>query len=140
MVLGFGAEDDDPPIYLPITEVDIHYTPPYDIDKESFTDSFENTNSPWFRFGGDYDDLAESLFINNGKLNFLYSGDPDPQLMVLSPVGAVGDFTLTIDAGGTDMNGTGSFGRIFSSHYYIAVWYEDDEVYLAMQMVRRSLR
>lgn len=127
LVLGFGAEDDDP-IYLPITEVDIHYTP-YDIDKESYTDSFDNTNSPWFRFG-DYDDLAESLFINNGKLNFLYSGDPDPQLMVLSPVGAVGDFTLTIDAGGTDMNGTGSFGRIFSSHHYIAVWYEDDEVYL----------
>ncbi len=127
LVLGFGAEDDDP-IYLPITEVDIQYTP-YRTDKALFTDTFNNTNSPWFRFG-DYDDLAESLFINNGKLNFLYSGDPDSQLMALSPIGAVRDFTIDIDAGGTDMNGTGSFGRIFDSKHYITVWYEDDEVYL----------
>lgn len=127
LVLGFGAEDDDP-IYLPITEVDIHYTP-YDINKESFTDSFDNTNSPWFRFG-DYDDLAESLFISNGRLNFLYSGEPDPQLLVLSPVGAVGDFNININAGGIDMNGIGSFGRAFSTQYFIGAWYEDDEVYL----------
>ncbi|MDA3944159.1 MAG: T9SS type A sorting domain-containing protein [Bacteroidetes bacterium] len=127
LVLGFGAEDDDP-IYLPISEVDIYYTP-FNTNKEFFADTFDNTNSPWFRFG-DYDDLAESLFINNGKLNFLYSGDPDSQLMALSPIGAVGDFSIDIDAGGTDMNGTGSFGRIFDSKHYITVWYEDDEVYL----------
>jgi hypothetical protein len=108
--------------------VDIRYTP-YQTDEALFTDPFNNNNSPWFRFG-DYDDLAESLFINNGKLNFLYSGDPDSQLMVISPVGAVKDFTIDIDAGGTGMNGTGSFGRIFDSKHFIAVWYEDDEVYL----------
>ncbi len=127
LVLGFGAENDDP-IYLPISEVTIHYNP-YSSTKSVFTDTFDNPNSPWFRFG-EYDYLAEGLYIMDGKLNFHHFGDADSQFLVVSPVGAVGDFTLTIESSGTDMNGTGSFGRIFDSYHFAAVWYEDDEVYL----------
>lgn len=112
-----------------LDEVDVHYIP-VDKNNNTFTEEFTDVNAPWFRFG-DFDNLAQSLTINNGRLNFNYSGTSEPWLYVISPFGSVKNFTLEVEGGGgNNHNAPFEMSRFFDSKNYITMFLEDDTVYI----------
>ncbi|MDP2302414.1 MAG: T9SS type A sorting domain-containing protein [Ignavibacteria bacterium] len=124
--LGKG---DDPVMNWSLAEVDVHYTP-IEKNNNTFTEEFTDVNAPWFRFG-DFDNLAQSLTINNGRLNFNYNGTSEPWLYVISPFGSVKEFTLEVEGGGgNNHNAPFEMSRFFDSKNYITMFLEDDTVHI----------
>lgn len=126
MILGFISEDET--LTMALDDIDIHYNPMHE-PEAAFIDDFSNTNSPWFRTGS-FEHVTESVYIQNGKLHFNYAGPGDARLMVMSPVGGVGDFTASFDIGGNSMDGTAAFSRALDYKHFITLFYEDDEMFL----------
>ncbi|NCS88159.1 MAG: hypothetical protein AUK34_08750 [Ignavibacteria bacterium CG2_30_36_16] len=111
-----------------LDEVDIRYNPMI-ATPGTFNDDFNDINSPWFRFG-DLDNLAQSLTINNGRLNFNYSGSSETSLYVASPAGAVTDFEIEIEGGGGATHDAPlSLSRFFDYRNYTTFFIEDDTLY-----------
>jgi hypothetical protein len=126
IILGFTSDDES--FTMTLEDVDIHYNPMIE-PGEDFIDNFSNNNSPWFRTGT-FEHVTESMYILNGKLHFNYAGSGEVRLMVMSPVGGVGDFIAAFDIGGNSMDGTFAVSRALDYKHYITLFYEDDEMFL----------
>lgn len=123
-LLGDGS-----PYTVSLDEIDIRYNP-YIQTPGSFSDDFSNILSPWTRFG-DFNVIAQSVSIDNGKLNFTYNGSTPTVLMATPPVGAVRDFTFEATGTGTlGSDGVGAVSRGADLTHYITVFWEDDSVYI----------
>jgi hypothetical protein len=128
-LLVYLVKGDDPVMNWSLAEVDVHYTP-IEKNNNTLTEEFTDVNAPWFRFG-DFDNLAQSLTINNGRLNFNYNGTSEPWLYVISPFGSVKEFTLEVEGGGgNNHNAPFEMSRFFDSKNYITMFLEDDTVHI----------
>lgn len=111
-----------------LDEVDIRYNPLIQTPGV-FLDEFNDPNSPWFRFG-DFDNVAQSITINNGQLNFNYSGTSETALYVKPPVGAVTDFSIEIETGiDTAHHARFDLSRFFDSKNYTTFFIKHDTLY-----------
>lgn len=126
IVLGFISDDET--FTMVLEDIDIHYNPMFEAGSE-FVDHFSNPNTPWFRTGT-FEHVTESIYIEDSKLHFNYAGSEEVRLMVMSPVGGVGDFTAAFNIGGNSMDGIAAFSRVLDYKHYITLFYEDDEMYL----------
>lgn len=126
IILGFISDNEN--FTMVLEDIDIHYNPMLEAGIE-FVDNFSNSNSPWIRTGT-FEHVTESIFIQNGKLHFNYTEPGDVRLLVMSPVGGVGDFTAAFNIGGNSMDGIAAFSRVLDYKHYITLFYEDDEMYL----------
>jgi hypothetical protein len=132
MVVYLVGDENDPLVWS-VSEVDIHYNPTSST-QGVYSDEFTDANSPWFRFG-DFDNLAQSLTINNGKLNFTYNGQSEPWLYVISPVGSVSDFTVEVEGGaGPNHNAPFEMSRFFDYRNYVTMFTEDDSIYVGYSL------
>ncbi|MBZ0200499.1 MAG: T9SS type A sorting domain-containing protein [Ignavibacteriaceae bacterium] len=111
-----------------LDEAEIHYNPMIELPGY-FSDSFDNSNSPWLRFG-DFDNIGQSISINNGRLNFNYNGLSETALFVMPPVGTVTDFTIEIEgSGGPTHNAPFSFSRFWDYKNYTTFLLGYDTLY-----------
>jgi hypothetical protein len=120
---------EDNPIQFELDYIDIYYNS-YITPLGIFNDDFTNIHSPWGKFG-DLEHTHQCISISNGQLNFNYSGSDPTELYVLSPVGAVKDFTIEVTGGaGGNHNCPFSISRFFNYRNYVTVFFEDDQAYL----------
>jgi hypothetical protein len=111
-----------------IDEIEINYNALYTAD--SFTDDFSNSNSPWFRLG-DWDNVGESVSINNDRLNFNYTNSSKTSLYLITPVGSVKDFSIELQ-GGSEGDHSAAFGisRFYDFKNYVSMLLDGDSVYV----------
>jgi len=127
-MLAFVIRASDETLVWSIDEVNVLYNPVVE-SQGNYTDEFDDPNSPWFRFG-DFENLAQSLTINNSRLNFNYSELSETALYVIPPVGAVTDFSLEIEGGGgSSHDAPFSLSRFFDYRNYTTFFIEDDTLY-----------
>jgi hypothetical protein len=112
-----------------LDEIDIRYNP-YLPGSNSYLENFDSDNIPWFRFGN-FDNIVQSINIQDGKLNFNYNGTEETLLYVLGPVGAVKDFAIEVEGAGSQLHDAPfSISRVFDYKNYITFFIEDDRIHL----------
>jgi uncharacterized protein (TIGR02145 family) len=115
------------PTVWTMDRVEVLYNP-Y-IETPSFTDNFNLNTTPWFR-SGTLDISAQSILIADGNLNFIHESTSDyAELSVVSPVGAVNDFTVSVIYT-ADATHNAAFGisRYIDNLNYIAVFIDSAEI------------
>ncbi len=126
-IFTFLVPDDGGSTQWSADEIDIHYNP-YIETAGSFTDNFTNQNSPWFKFG-DFDNVANSITIDNGNLNFNYNGADETVLFAIPPVGAVKDFIIECEGGGSgNHNAQFSISRFFDYKNYTTMFFDGEDI------------
>lgn len=129
MVMMIDPLDDPGLKEWSLDEIVINYNP-FIETPGAFMDEFDDINSPWFRFG-DFENIAQSVSIGGGKLNFNYNGTTETYLYGILPIGPVKDFSLEVEGGAGGMhNAPFSISRFFDYRNYITTYYEDESFYI----------
>ncbi|MBU0475866.1 MAG: T9SS type A sorting domain-containing protein [Bacteroidetes bacterium] len=129
MIIMLDPIDETNLVEWTLDEIEIKYNPLIETPGY-FYDDFNDPNSPWFRFG-DFDNIANSVNILDGNLNFNYNGNDETALFVIAPVGAVKDFTIELEGNAT-LNHNSPFGisRFYDYKNYVTMYIEEDTIYL----------
>ena len=127
MYLVLDPLDDDALTEWSMDEVIIKYNP-FIKSSNNYYEEFNNPKVPWFRFG-DLDNIVQSVFIDDGKLKFNYNAPEEANFYIMTPVGAVKDFSIELEGWGSDQhNSPFSISRMFDYKNYVTFFIEDNEL------------
>ncbi len=129
MFFGLDPIGDDNLTEWSLDEIDIRYNALIP-ENTSYLDEFTNSYTPWFRFG-DFENIVQSVFIENGFLNFDYSGTEESSLLIIPPIGAVKDFALEVEGSAIGLhNAAFGISRFFDFKNYVTFFVEDNSIQL----------
>lgn len=127
MYMVLDPLDEDALTEWSLNEVTIKYNPLLQSGNNYYED-FNNPITSWYRFGA-LDNIVQSVFIDDGKLKFNYNNAEEANFYMLTPIGAVKDFSIELEGWGSELhNSPFSISRIFDYKNYITFFIEDNQL------------